>query len=184
MHYRGERLYRSWKNLRIAKNPSHRRGLVTCYTKKCHHDYLQLVWLYQQSCYPLRQVLCLCSPCQTPKREKVFINVFISGYAGSLNLTCGYASNVHKNCVFGRSVCKGAGASPCKGQNAQVSSLKSYLWSFLEHSRRLFDVYWAPPDGSCTPTKEELIPSIRELSHPKRGLSHWWWTWLTSSWAL
>ena len=75
------------------------------------------------------------------KREKVFINVFISGYAGSLNLTCGYAPNVHKSCVLVHSVCKGAGAYPCKGQNAQVSSLKSYLWSFLEHSRRLFDVY-------------------------------------------
>jgi len=28
----------------------------------------------------------------------------------------------------------------------------------------------APPVGSCIPIKEDLIPSIRELSHPKRGI--------------
>ena len=39
------------------------------------------------------------------KREKVFLNVFISGDASSLNLTCGDAHNVHKDCVLGRSVC-------------------------------------------------------------------------------
>ena len=75
------------------------------------------------------------------EREKVFINVFISGDAGSLNLTCGDAPNVHKSCVLVRSVCKAMGVYSCKGQKAQVSLQKSYLWSFLEHSRRLFDVY-------------------------------------------
>ena len=146
---------------------------------------LQLVWLNQWSCYPLKQVLCLCHPCQTQRREKVFIKMYLSlGTQVLSSLTCGYAPNVHKSCVLGRSVCKGAGASPCKRQNAQVSSLKSYLWLLLEHSRGRFDELEAPPDGLCTPTKEELIPSIREISHPKRGLSHWWWTWLTTSWAL
>ena len=106
------------------------------------------------------------------KREKAFKNQYNSGYALSLTLTCTHAPQVHNTCVLVRSVCKGAGAYPCKGQNAQVSSLKSYLWSFLEHSRRLFDVYEAPPDGSCIPMKEELIPSRGELSHPKRDLSH------------
>jgi len=62
------------------------------------------------------------------------------------------------------------GAYSCKGQKAQVSSLKSYLWSFLEHSRSLFDVYEALPDGSCIPIEEELIPSRGELTHPKEGL--------------
>ena len=106
------------------------------------------------------------------EREKVIKNLYISGYAVSLSLTCVYTLQVHNTCVLVRSVYKAMGAYSCKGQKAQVSLPKSYLWSFLEHSRSLFDVYGAPPDGSCIPTKEGLIPSRGELSHPKRGLSH------------
>jgi len=159
--------------------------LVSVTLKNVTMAILQLVWLNQWSCYPLRQVLYLFHPCQTQRREKVFIKMYLSlGTQVLSSLTCGYAPNVQKTRVLGRSVCRGTGASSCKRKNVQVSSLKSYLWWFLEHSIGRFDELDAPPDGSCTPIKEELIPSIRELSHPKRGLSHWWWTRLTTSWAL
>lgn len=59
-----------------------------------------------------------------------------------------------------------------KGKMRKFHLKKSYLWLLLEHSRGRFDEMDAPPDGSCIPIKEELIPSIRELPHPKRGLSH------------
>ena len=67
--------------------------------------------------------------------------MFISGYAGSLYLACVYALQTHYACVLVRSVSQRMGAYPCKGEKAQVSSLKSYLWSLLEPSRRVFDVY-------------------------------------------
>ena len=115
------------------------------------------------------------------RERKSLKNMFISGYAGSLYLACVYALQTHCTCVLVRSVSQRLGAYPCKGQKARVSSLKSYLWSLLEPSRRVFDVYWAPPDGSCTPMIEELIPSREELPHPKEGVSHWCWNWITSS---
>ena len=115
------------------------------------------------------------------KWEKDIENQYYSGSALSLTFACGPAPFVHITCVSARSVCKGVGVYPCKSQKAQVSSLKSYLWSLLEPSRRVFDVYWAPPDGSCIPMIEELIPSREELPHPKEGVSHWCWNWITSS---
>ena len=133
---------------------------------------MQLVWLHPLSYYPPSQVSCLCSSCQTSRKREKSFKVNYLWYAVSLSLTCMYATQVHNTCVLVRSVCKGVGAYSCKGQKAQVSLQKSYLWLFLEHSRSLFDVYEAPPDSSCIPTKEELIPSRGELSHPKRGLSH------------
>ena len=54
-------------------------------------------------------------------REKVFKNLYNSGYAVSLSLTCVYAPQVHNTCILVCSVCNGVGAYSCKGQKAQVS---------------------------------------------------------------
>ena len=129
----------------------------------------------------LSSLIPLLSMSNFKKERKSLKIMFISGYAGSLYLACVYASQTHCTCVLVRSVSQRMGAYPCKGQKARVSSLKSYLWSLLEPSRRVFDVYWAPPDGSCIPMIEELIPSREELPHPKEGVSHWCWNWITSS---
>ena len=56
------------------------------------------------------------------EREKVLKKSINSGYVVSLNLTCVYAPQVHNTCVLVRSVYKGVGAYPCKGQKARVSS--------------------------------------------------------------
>jgi len=46
--------------------------------------------------------------------EKVLVKSNISGYAGSLRLTCGYASQFHKSCVHVRSVIKDRVRTPVR----------------------------------------------------------------------
>jgi len=110
------------------------------------------------------------------KERKSLKNQYNFGSTLSPMLTCGPAPLVHNTCVLVCSVCKGEGAYPCKSQKAQVLLQKNYLWSILEYSRRWFDMDWAPPDGSCIPMREKLIPWWGELSLWRRSLSHWWWT--------
>jgi hypothetical protein len=119
---------------------------------------LQLVWLHPLSYYPPWQVSCLCSPCQTSRKREKSFKVNYLWYAVSLSLTCVYATQVHNTCVLVRSVCKAMGAYSCKGQKAQVSLQKSYLWSFLE----LLE--------ACLTCMKRL--QMVHVSLPKRNLSH------------
>ena len=74
------------------------------------------------------------------KQRKSLKSQYNSGYVVSLTLTYVYAPQVNNICVLVRSICKWVGVYSCKGQKAEVLLQKSYLWSFLEHSRRWFDV--------------------------------------------
>jgi hypothetical protein len=76
---------------------------------------------------PSWQVLCLCYPCQTPKREKVFKNVLSLGTQVLLALPAGTHPMFTKPASLDALYVKGQVRPPVKGQNAQVLSSKKLL---------------------------------------------------------
>ena len=94
--------------------------LAKCYTKICHHDYLQWYGSVNSHAILLGQPCTYAPHVKLQNREKVLLKLNNSGYADSLSLTCMYAPQVNNACVRVLSVCKGWGAYSCKGQKAQV----------------------------------------------------------------
>ena len=51
------------------------QSIVSCFTKYCHHDILQSVWVYHHSHFPPMQVLNLNSSCQAFKNERKSLKI-------------------------------------------------------------------------------------------------------------
>ena len=148
-----------------------------CYTKYCHHDYLQLVWVHHHPYCPPWEVSHLRSSCQALKKREspLKINKSLVPHFPLLLPAVPHPMFVLPTDLPALYL-KGWVRTPVKVKRVQVYLQKTYLWLILDDSRRILDVDGSLLGGSWIPILKELIPWWEELSLWRRNLSLWRWT--------